>query len=221
MRAFPQCPAALRNTELRATEGTTPRAIVAPYADLRCGRSSLARRPALSTAQGLRSSGPPGCCGRVGSSACAGWGISSRGGRNQRGGGGRAAPPKSRPAKPFAVMVSSLDEARDLAEIDTVEARLLSSRTARGPAPRPVPKPACSSVAPHLDTIGVMLPSTPLHVLLLDQVRRPLVMTSGNRSEEPIAAANAKRATVWGASSTDSCSTTGKSPSAVTTPWFG
>ncbi|HSE67785.1 MAG TPA: Sua5/YciO/YrdC/YwlC family protein, partial [Gemmatimonadales bacterium] len=47
-------------------------------------------------------------------------------------------------------------------------------------------------VAPGLDTIGVMLPSTPLHALLLDRVQGPLVMTSGNRSEEPIAAANSE-----------------------------
>jgi len=100
---------------------------------------------------------------------------------------------KARPVKPFAVMVSSVDEARLLAEIDAVEARLLLSRE------RPVvllrarsPSQLAPSVAPHLDTIGVMLPSTPLHVLLLEQVHRPLVMTSGNRSEEPIAAANAE-----------------------------
>ncbi len=45
-------------------------------------------------------------------------------------------------------------------------------------------------VAPGLDTVGLMLPSTPLHHLLLEAAGRPLVMTSGNLSEEPIAIGN-------------------------------
>jgi hydrogenase maturation protein HypF len=45
-------------------------------------------------------------------------------------------------------------------------------------------------VFPGLDTVGVMTAYTPLHHLLLDAVERPLVMTSGNRGDEPIATAN-------------------------------
>jgi hydrogenase maturation protein HypF len=50
--------------------------------------------------------------------------------------------------------------------------------------------PLAAAVAPGLDRVGVMLSYTPLHRLLLDAVARPLVMTSGNKSDEPIAIAN-------------------------------
>jgi hydrogenase maturation protein HypF len=98
---------------------------------------------------------------------------------------------KSREAKPFAVMVRSLADARCLAAVSELEAELLEHRE------RPVvllkARPdhgLAPGVAPALDTVGLMLPSTPLHLLLLDAVARPLVMTSGNRSEEPIAIGN-------------------------------
>ncbi len=99
---------------------------------------------------------------------------------------------KHRDAKPFAVMVQTLAEVRDLATPSAAECDLLAS------AERPIvlmrrrrDAPLALSVAPGLDTVGVMLAYTPLHQLLLDQVRRPLVMTSGNLSEEPIATDNA------------------------------
>jgi hydrogenase maturation protein HypF len=98
---------------------------------------------------------------------------------------------KGRDAKPFAVMVASVAEARRLALMSEREAELLLSRE------RPIVllraasgSPVAAEVAPGLGTIGVMLASTPLHLLLLDGVGVPLVMTSGNRSEEPIATAN-------------------------------
>jgi hydrogenase maturation protein HypF len=98
---------------------------------------------------------------------------------------------KGREAKPLAVMVRTLDEARALAQVEPAEAELLASRERpivllerSGPALAP-------SIAPNLDTVGVMLAYTPLHHLLLERAGRPLVMTSGNRSEEPIATANA------------------------------
>jgi hydrogenase maturation protein HypF len=96
---------------------------------------------------------------------------------------------KRRDAKPLAVMVSSVAEARQIACVGPAEARLLESGA------RPVVLMAAredsaisKSVAPGLSWIGVMLAYTPLHLLLLEQVGRPLVMTSGNISEEPIAA---------------------------------
>ncbi|WP_204139903.1 carbamoyltransferase HypF [Halomicronema sp. CCY15110] len=49
----------------------------------------------------------------------------------------------------------------------------------------PATPPLAPSVSPHLPTLGVMLPYTPLHHLLLQQLDRPIVLTSGNRSDEP------------------------------------
>lgn len=45
--------------------------------------------------------------------------------------------------------------------------------------------PIAPSVSPHLSTLGVMLPYTPLHHLMLQRLDRPIVLTSGNRSDEP------------------------------------
>jgi len=98
---------------------------------------------------------------------------------------------KQREAKPFAVMVASVEEAERLVTLDAASAGLLGSRE------RPIvllPARAgrgiAASVAPGLGSLGVMLASTPLHLLVLDAVRRPLVMTSGNLTDEPIAASN-------------------------------
>jgi hydrogenase maturation protein HypF len=98
---------------------------------------------------------------------------------------------KEREAKPFAVMVRTLAQARELARVNAAEAALLMSRERpivllrRRPGSR-----LAHWIAPGLDTVGVMLAYTPAHHLLCDLVRRPLVMTSGNRSEEPIAISN-------------------------------
>ena len=100
---------------------------------------------------------------------------------------------KHRDAKPLAVMVRTTDEARAIASVGGLEAELLESRE------RPIvllrrradaTLSVAPAVAPGLDTIGVMLAYTPLHHLLLERAGRPLVMTSGNRSEEPIATSN-------------------------------
>jgi hydrogenase maturation protein HypF len=100
---------------------------------------------------------------------------------------------KHRDAKPLAVMVRGLNGARALGAVGPEEERLLSS------AERPVvllqrreDALLAEAVAPGLDTVGVLLASTPLHLLLLDLVGRPLIMTSGNVSEEPIATGNAE-----------------------------
>jgi hydrogenase maturation protein HypF len=95
---------------------------------------------------------------------------------------------KVRQDKPFALMATSVEQARSLCSIGTEEEKLLGS-----PA-RPIVlmdrAPDCKvadGVAPRQDTLGVMLAYTPLHYLLLNEVDMPLVMTSGNRSDEPIA----------------------------------
>jgi hydrogenase maturation protein HypF len=101
---------------------------------------------------------------------------------------------KRRPAKPFAVMVADLDAAHRLARVGDAEARLLESP--ESPivllAARPDAEPLAPEVAPGLSLVGVMLAYTPLHQLLLAAVGRPLVMTSGNLADEPIAVANAE-----------------------------
>ena len=102
---------------------------------------------------------------------------------------------KHREAKPFALMVPDIETARQLCQVNDAEAALLQSRR------RPIvllnshaSNPVAPGVAPAYNTLGVMLPYTPLHHLLLHafaaiEPGRPpvLVMTSGNLSEEPIA----------------------------------
>jgi len=95
---------------------------------------------------------------------------------------------KERDDKPFALMVASLAEARTLCELDgAAEAALMSIRRPIVLAPRRPGAAVASGVAPGLPELGVMLPYSPLHHMLLSAVRRPLVMTSGNLSDEPIA----------------------------------
>jgi len=98
---------------------------------------------------------------------------------------------KHRDAKPLAIMVRTMERARALASITPQEAELLASRERPIVLLRRRPDgPLAPSVAPGLDTVGVMLAYTPLHHLLLHRAERPLVMTSGNLSEEPIATDN-------------------------------
>jgi hydrogenase maturation protein HypF len=98
---------------------------------------------------------------------------------------------KTRPSKPLAIMVSSLDEARQYCHINNKEAGLLADTG----SPIVLLKwrdttPIAREVAPGLKYLGVMLPYTPLHHILLRRAGLPLVMTSGNLSEEPIAKDN-------------------------------
>ena len=96
---------------------------------------------------------------------------------------------KARPDKPFALLVADLETARTLARVDDVESVALTS-----PA-RPIVllraragTQVSVGIAPGLDELGIQLPSTPLHVLLLAQPGpAALVLTSGNLADEPIA----------------------------------
>ncbi len=102
---------------------------------------------------------------------------------------------KHREAKPFALMVPDIETARRLCQVNDDEAALLESRR------RPIvllnshaSSRVAPGVAPAYNTLGVMLPYTPLHHLLLNAFAAiepgrlaVLVMTSGNLSEEPIA----------------------------------
>ena len=95
---------------------------------------------------------------------------------------------KRREEKPFAVMVPDAAAARLLVRLSPGEEELLSGRE------RPIvlarrrsAAAVAPSVAPRSADLGVMLPYSPLHHLLLGDAGAPLVMTSGNLSDEPIA----------------------------------
>jgi hydrogenase maturation protein HypF len=107
---------------------------------------------------------------------------------------------KHREAKPLAVMVRDLAEAERISFLSESERRLLTS------VERPIVllagrADAClaqslkeawpANAAGRAGIVGLFLPYTPLHHLLLAEAGRPLVMTSGNRADEPMAVANA------------------------------
>ena len=96
---------------------------------------------------------------------------------------------KGREEKPFALMYPNLQQVKDDCEVSTAEERLLSSpespivllrqkKTAK--------QVVADSIAPGNPYLGVMLPYTPLHHILMQNLRSPIVATSGNLSDEPI-----------------------------------
>ncbi len=100
---------------------------------------------------------------------------------------------KRRDEKPFAVMVRDLEAARALARLGPEEERTLgSSEHPIVLALRRKGADVASDVAPRNPWIGLLLPYTPLHHLLLGDTSRPLVMTSGNLSGDPIVSGNAR-----------------------------
>lgn len=98
---------------------------------------------------------------------------------------------KGRPRKPFALMVRDLEEAGRIAQLGDLERRLLISperpivlcraRRESGLSP---------AIAPGNQYLGLMLPYTPMHLLLLDLAPPALVMTSGNVSDAPLVFTN-------------------------------
>ena len=94
---------------------------------------------------------------------------------------------KAREEKPFAVMYPSLERLRADAEVCELEAQLLRSPESPIVLVRRRPQDGLSrEVAPGNPCVGAMLPYTPLHLLLLADIDRPVVATSGNRADEPI-----------------------------------
>lgn len=97
---------------------------------------------------------------------------------------------KKRPTKPYAVMVANVELARELAVMSEQEEELLTSKE------RPIVLldskgnyegcPYSKFIAPNMSRIGLFLPYTPLHLLLLQKFNRPLVATSANVTDEPI-----------------------------------
>ncbi len=111
---------------------------------------------------------------------------------------------KHREEKPFAVMMPSLEMSHQYCEISPAEADLLESQAAPIVLLRPKQSVNCGAkgggqecpphIAPNVahcsPYLGVMLPYSPLHHLLMQECRFPLIATSGNRSDEPICVAN-------------------------------
>jgi hydrogenase maturation protein HypF len=98
---------------------------------------------------------------------------------------------KKRSSKPFAIMVTNVDEAKRHCYVSPKEENLLTSPQSPIVLMRWREGSSVSrEVAPNLRFLGVMLPYTPLHHMLLRDTGLPLVMTSGNLSEEPIARDN-------------------------------
>ncbi len=99
---------------------------------------------------------------------------------------------KRRPAKPLALMVpwrgaDGLDSARALARLSAAEAAALVDPIRPIVLSRRLPHAALAAgVAPGLEQLGLMLPYSPLHHLLLQDFGAPLVATSGNSSGEPV-----------------------------------
>ncbi len=98
---------------------------------------------------------------------------------------------KRRLSKPLAVMMGTIEEIERHCLVSEAERKLLESPQA------PIVllswkqgSDIARAIAPNLNYLGVMLPYTPLHHLLLKETALPLVMTSGNLSEEPIAKDN-------------------------------
>lgn len=95
---------------------------------------------------------------------------------------------KRRPTKPLALMVALPEEARRLCIVDAGEEALLVSSQAPIVLMRRM-KPdgvVAEEVAPGQNNLGIMLPYTPLHHILMRRLGFPVVATSGNPSEEPI-----------------------------------
>jgi hydrogenase maturation protein HypF len=98
---------------------------------------------------------------------------------------------KYREEKPLAVMARNVNQARQIAEINHEEEILLTSHQRPIVLLKKIGNNLISGlVAPHVPNLGIMLPYTPLHHLLLEGKFTALVMTSANQVDEPICIAN-------------------------------
>lgn len=97
---------------------------------------------------------------------------------------------KHREEKPFAVMMEHLAMAEQFAVISEKEAQWLTSPAAPIVLLRPKGATLPGAIAPRNPWLGVFLPYSPLHHLLMQALKRPVIATSGNSSEEPICTDN-------------------------------
>ena len=98
---------------------------------------------------------------------------------------------KYREEKPLAIMARDIDAARQIAEIDSEEEKLLTSSQRPIVLLKKIKSNLISGlVAPDVPNLGIMLPYTPLHHLLMEKNFTALVMTSANQVDEPICIGN-------------------------------
>jgi hydrogenase maturation protein HypF len=92
---------------------------------------------------------------------------------------------KRRYAKPFALMARDVDTITRYAKVDEEEIRALHDKAAPIVLLEASGETLAPGIAPDDDKLGFMLPYTPLHSLLLQDLDAPIVLTSGNISDEP------------------------------------
>jgi len=93
---------------------------------------------------------------------------------------------KARPDKPLALMYPDIEAVKRDCELSSLEQELLGSPESPIVLLKQKPNNISSLVAPDNPYLGVMLPYTPLHHLLMAQLKSPIVATSGNLADEPI-----------------------------------
>jgi hydrogenase maturation protein HypF len=96
---------------------------------------------------------------------------------------------KGRPSKPLAVMVKSVEAAESLVRLTPAERHLLESPAnpiVLAEKSTDLSTQLAPEIAPRMNRLGVLLPTTPLHHLLLAEVDFAVMATSGNRGDEPI-----------------------------------
>ena len=92
---------------------------------------------------------------------------------------------KQRPHKAFALMARDLAMIRDYAQLSVGERRLLQEPAAPIVLLAAQGRALAAGIAPDTERLGFMLPCTPLHHLLMQDMQRPIVLTSGNRNDAP------------------------------------
>ena len=97
---------------------------------------------------------------------------------------------KHRPRQPFAVLVNSVQQAKQLAHVGAMEEEALTHPAAPITLLRRKHSSIAHSVAPGCPRLGIMLPASPLHSLLAQRVSAPVVCTSGNVHDEPLCFTN-------------------------------
>ncbi len=92
---------------------------------------------------------------------------------------------KQRYAKPFALMASDVEQIDRYAYVNAIERQVLQDKAAPIVILTAKNHRLPRSISPDSDSLGFMLPYTPLHSLLMQVIDAPIVLTSGNRSEQP------------------------------------